>query len=353
MVFGSRNVDFKLSKVDMNDRLLAWAGVQRGVCPTAAAPAAVCDASAVPSAAPSSSSSGIRVLDVGCGIGGSSRYLARFFGPTASVTGITLSPAQRARATEITAQAGLASQVTFEIRDALATKFPDNTFDLVWTMESGEHMPDKSAFMKEIARVLKPGGRVVMATWCTRDVTPATPFSSLERTRLERVYKEWALPFFISIQEYQRITPPFGFCDIKIGDWTRYALPTWPHSVLEGAKGIVWLLLRGPAVFFRTLRDVYAIWHMHYGYVEGTIKYGIFTARKGYPGEVVVHAAQEQSEASPVDVTSVGSSHVSSGPGVEEEESDSDSDSDSDGDSGSAIRRHATSPATALVATAM
>jgi ubiquinone/menaquinone biosynthesis C-methylase UbiE len=44
--------------------------------------------------------------------------------------------------------------------DALAMGFPDNSFDLVWACESGEHMPDKKAYVEEMARVLAPGGQV-------------------------------------------------------------------------------------------------------------------------------------------------------------------------------------------------
>jgi MPBQ/MSBQ methyltransferase len=50
--------------------------------------------------------------------------------------------------------------------DALKMDFPDNTFDIVWACESGEHMPDKKRYVEEMARVLKPGGRIVIATWC-------------------------------------------------------------------------------------------------------------------------------------------------------------------------------------------
>lgn len=43
--------------------------------------------------------------------------------------------------------------------DALAMSFPDNSFDLVWACESGEHMPDKKKYIEEMTRVLKPGGK--------------------------------------------------------------------------------------------------------------------------------------------------------------------------------------------------
>lgn len=43
--------------------------------------------------------------------------------------------------------------------------FADRSFDLVWSMESGEHMPDKAQFVKELARVAAPGGKVIIVTW--------------------------------------------------------------------------------------------------------------------------------------------------------------------------------------------
>lgn len=75
------------------------------------------------------------VLDVGCGVGGSTRHLARKFG--ARGTGITLSPVQVGIANQRTAQAGLVG-VRFSVADALHMPFPDASFDLVWSLESGE-----------------------------------------------------------------------------------------------------------------------------------------------------------------------------------------------------------------------
>lgn len=80
-------------------------------------------------------------VDVGCGIGGSSRHIARKFG--ARTEGITLSPVQAARAAAISERAGLGGQCSFQVADALQQPFADGSFDLVWSLESGEHMPDK------------------------------------------------------------------------------------------------------------------------------------------------------------------------------------------------------------------
>ena len=106
----------------------------------------------------------LKILDVGCGIGGTSRYLARNFGDKASVTGITLSPNQVDRATSLAKDRGI-KNANFLVMDALNMNFPDNSFDVVWACESGEHMPDKKRYVEEMVRVLKPGGRLVIATW--------------------------------------------------------------------------------------------------------------------------------------------------------------------------------------------
>jgi len=112
-----------------------------------------------------------KVLDVGCGFGGTSRYLAKALGPDSSVTGITLSPKQVERGTELAVEQGVAGNTEFMVMDALKMDFPDDTFDIVWACESGEHMPDKKKYIDEMMRVLKPGGKFVMACWSQRDDT--------------------------------------------------------------------------------------------------------------------------------------------------------------------------------------
>ena len=75
--------------------------------------------------------------------------------------GITLSPKQIQRGTQLAQQQGL-SNVQFQRMDALQMDFPDNSFDLVWACESGEHMPDKKKYIEEMTRVLKPGNRLLL-----------------------------------------------------------------------------------------------------------------------------------------------------------------------------------------------
>ena len=103
------------------------------------------------------------IVDVGCGIGGSSRYLCKKY--EASCTGINLSTYQVARATQLAREQNISHLCKFMVADALKMPFDDNSFDLVYSMESGEHMPDKEEFIRECVRVLKPGGTLLLVAW--------------------------------------------------------------------------------------------------------------------------------------------------------------------------------------------
>jgi ubiquinone/menaquinone biosynthesis C-methylase UbiE len=70
----------------------------------------------------------------------------------------------------VTLSQGLADKCSFQVADALQQPFNDNSFDLVYSMESGEHMPIKQKFVSELARVCAPGGRILIVTWCHRDL---------------------------------------------------------------------------------------------------------------------------------------------------------------------------------------
>ncbi len=96
------------------------------------------------------------VLDVGCGIGGPARTIATVLG--AQTVGVDLTPSFVAAATELTARVGLADQVSFEVGDALALDQPDGAFDLVTLLHVGMNIADKPKLFTELARVLQPGG---------------------------------------------------------------------------------------------------------------------------------------------------------------------------------------------------
>lgn len=100
------------------------------------------------------------VLDVGCGIGGPARTIATEFG--AQTVGVDLTPSFVAGAIELTARVGLADRVSFQVGDALALDQPEEQFDLVTLLHVGMNIADKPKLFTELARVLRPSGRVLV-----------------------------------------------------------------------------------------------------------------------------------------------------------------------------------------------
>jgi MPBQ/MSBQ methyltransferase len=103
------------------------------------------------------------VLDVGCGIGGATRYLASTLG--CRVTGIDLTPQYIEVARDFARRTGLADRVTYEVASALAMPFPDGTFDAAITMHVAMNIEDRAGLYREVARVLKRS-----APFCVYDV---------------------------------------------------------------------------------------------------------------------------------------------------------------------------------------
>jgi len=100
------------------------------------------------------------VLDVGSGVGGTSRCLAKEFG--CRVTGIDLTDEYCRAATMLTTRTGLEHLVDFRQGDATELPFDDQTFDVVWTEHVAMNIPDKTRLYQEMHRVLKPGGTLAI-----------------------------------------------------------------------------------------------------------------------------------------------------------------------------------------------
>lgn len=101
----------------------------------------------------------LRVVDVGCGLGGSARYLASEYG--CRTTGIDLTREYCEIAAALATRVGLGEVVDYHHGSALEMPFDDATFDIAWTEHAQMNIGDKTALYTEIARVLKPGGRLV------------------------------------------------------------------------------------------------------------------------------------------------------------------------------------------------
>ena len=217
---------------------------------------------------------GSTLLDVGCGIGGSSRILAKEYG--FEVTGVTISPQQVQRAIALTPDDVNAK---FQVDDAMALSFPDASFDIVWCIEAGPHMPDKAVFAKQLMRVLKPDGVLVVADWNQRD-DRQVPLNFIERSIMKQLLDQWSHPAFASIEGFAETLAETNLAqsDVITADWTQETLPSWLDSIWQGIIRPSGLVKFGLTGFIKSLREVPTLLLMRLAFGTGICRFGMFRA---------------------------------------------------------------------------
>jgi MPBQ/MSBQ methyltransferase len=155
-----------------------------------------------------------RLLDLGCGVGATARSAARRL-PGASVTGVTLVPWQVDQARRLTEAAGLAGQVRFVHADYRALPCADASLDGAYAIESACHAtgPAKADFLREAARVLRPGARLVVADAFLKHDRPLHP---LLRPTYEAVCRYWCVDGFARLGAFREEAERLGFRDLRV-----------------------------------------------------------------------------------------------------------------------------------------
>jgi tocopherol O-methyltransferase len=107
-----------------------------------------------------------KVLDIGCGIGGTSMYLAKEYG--CDVTGITISPVQVEMATKTASKLKIKNKPSFKVMDANNITLNEK-YDIIWSVEMISHLNNRENLFKRASELLKPGGRMCITDWLADD----------------------------------------------------------------------------------------------------------------------------------------------------------------------------------------
>ena len=162
---------------------------------------------------------GDKILDAGCGVGGSSLWLAQE--KKCEVIGISLNGRQVEKANTSAKKLGLSGKVSFEQKDYTNTFYPPDSFDVIWAIESVCYADDKGIFLKEAYRVLKPGGRLIIADFFKKE-----NLNSQNEVLVRQWANGWAVNDFSTIEAFDVNLKENNFQKVKIIDATEAILPS-------------------------------------------------------------------------------------------------------------------------------
>lgn len=217
-----------------------------------------------------------KVLDAGCGVGGSSIYLAAKL--NCHCTGITISEIQKEQATANAVTRKVNGLCVFELQDYCNTNYPDESFDVVWALESSCYAISKEAFVKEAYRLLRPGGKLIIADGM------ATSKENNQHPVMRKWLEGWAVNYLETPEGFNHIFSEQGFHDIRYRDITPNVLASSVRlrnfSVAARLYG-VWLTLLGKNKWTDIqYGNIRAAWHQYYAIRKGLWKYGMIVGIK-------------------------------------------------------------------------
>lgn len=216
------------------------------------------------------------VLDAGCGVGGSTIFLAQTFG--CRVTGITLSQKQVATAERNAKRHGVEGLVTFHRENYLLTHFTDQSFDVVWAIESTLYANDKAQFVQEAFRLLRPGGRLIMADF----LAAKNEYNASEKILMTSWLRGWAVDSLETIANFETYLNRAGFKHISCRNITKHVLPSsrrlylWSLLGLLFGKTLEWLRIRTKT----QTGNIFAVYYSWQALQRNLWQYGILYAEK-------------------------------------------------------------------------
>lgn len=229
--------------------------------------------------------SGQMVLDAGCGIGGSAFWLAKNHG--VRVIGISLSASNINRCRELAQEFHLDRQVSFETANFMSNDFEDETFDVVWNLESFSYANPQEAYVKRVHQILKPGG-----TWVCLDgfIDPKQCLDRKSRTSLDKVNdgfvhgdEDW-----IPTGLMQKYMAQSDFTDISADDITQSVLEAWKILSLNDFVKKAYRIadsFEDQDVYAECMRFTSAIVHSFRLMESGSKRYCLFKGKKPHRRE--------------------------------------------------------------------
>jgi len=213
---------------------------------------------------------GCTVLDIGCGFGGSSIFLAQKY--KMSATGITISPVQVEMATK--AATAAKSDARFLLMDAEALDFP-KPFDLLWSVESISHYHDRPRFFANAVRFLKPGGIFALTDWFKKPGLSAAQ----ERKFIEPIERGMFIEME-TMDDYESHLIASGLEIVHRQDLTLQCAKSWDLAMDVIRDKTFWKLAAKMGKDF--VANLQSFRAMRAGYSSGNFVYGLFTARKPF-----------------------------------------------------------------------
>jgi cyclopropane fatty-acyl-phospholipid synthase-like methyltransferase len=213
-----------------------------------------------------------RLLDVGCGMGGSSIHLAKM--RRSQATGVTISGFQRRWAVASARWHGVHDRTQFLCDDAESVTFSPKSFDVVWSVECTEHLFDKPQFFERSAQWVKPGGHVAICAWLAGDDLQ----DETHLRQVDDVCEGFFCPSLGTRNDYCKWMEDAGLEMIVTEDWTTNVARTWElcQQRIDRSK-VRWLakLIDRDTVMFLDRFDT-----LLQAYRNGAMRYGCFVARK-------------------------------------------------------------------------
>jgi tocopherol O-methyltransferase len=210
---------------------------------------------------------GSRILDIGCGFGGSSLYLTKKY--SASATGITISPVQVQMAKEAAAKTNLDAR--FLLMDAEDMQFAQ-PFDLLWSVESISHYHDPQKFFASAVKFLKPGGCFALTDWFQREnLSPAD-----KKEFIEPIEKGMMVELR-GMDDYSNFLVSSGLQVAHRQELTLNCAKSWDLGLDIIKDKTFWsLAVKLGAGFVTYLKAFHA---MRAGFASGNFVYGLFIAK--------------------------------------------------------------------------